>query len=1782
MSDGKIVIETALDTKAFQNGINQLGTVASKGIGVATKAIAGVGTGLAGIGAFAVNAGMSFESAFAGVKKTVNASDKELAGFRKGIREMSKEMPTSANEIAGVAEAAGQLGIKNKSLLSFTKTMTMLGDSTNMSAEEAATSLARLANITGMPQKNFDRLGATIVDLGNNLATTESEIVAMSLRIAGVGSQVGMSEAQIMSFSAALSSVGIEAEAGGTAFSTLISKMNLATSKGGKDLEQFGKVAGMSGSQFKKAFEQDSAGAIMSFVKGLDKINKDGGSAIETLDEMGLSDIRMRDALLRAAGASDEFAEALGIGNEAWKENSALTNEAKQRYETLESRLKMFKNSLTDLGISMYDSMDNPMRHVVKRATKMVDSLQKAFDKDGFEGLSEQIGTVMAEAATKIAEASPRLVKAAAKTVKSFASGIIKNRRQIVTAAGQMAKAFAEGIADLLPKDLSNAVKNVINVFAGVAKPLLNIAEMALKAGSALSGLIPIVVGVIGAFKLNSVLNNFANALKLIQVGQKADTASKAANTIATNLNTIATKASSVAKVYSAAVEKSLAASMGTSTAALGTNTIAQRASAAASGVAAVASKGFSAVLGAMGGPVGIAVTAVGFLVGALATFTSTSGKAKGAMSSEAKEAAKLAKATRETAKAYEESKQSRTESYESSEAEAGTIEYLGKQVEDLSKKTHRTASEKSKLKLLVDELNERVPELGLAYDRESDKLNKNTNEIKKSIKAAKEKVIVDAARKLMAESAEGMIKAESKTAELVDAQSKSQEELNTKKKKYQSIVSEIGGKQSKAAQQAKEEMEAAKEVNNANTEALKQNKQEIAGYQKELDGYSKKASDLLTKQDVTANLDKLAQDAKIKAREIPKHLKDGILEGSYANPVDAQELKALMKFDSIITDSEPTLKAQGIKIPNAIANGAKEGGQALVSATSSLQSLVNFSNLVTKAKKAGTDTPKSVIAGINTGKYAIPKKMSELSNLIKFDNAVKKAGLAGKKIPEYIAKGISSGKPNYKKALIALEDYTNFKKSLAVARKAGADIPKGLAKKVASGDITVAKAMEIVNDAASKEANKLPSKTKDSGGKSVDGMKKSALSKKGEAVGAFRSVASESLDAANSKTPQFGSVGRGMVSGIQAGANENSGSLFSTLRSIASSALAAAKAVLGIKSPSVEFREQVGKMIVEGAIAGLKARQSKLYSSVKTIMGNTVKAAKDANGNYSEIGSNFLDSYTTKIQTRQELEINAYTNSVNRKIDALKRADEKEENALQAKQDKQKRLREKEDNKKIRALEKSISNSSKKQKEAYKKELSHLKANIKKREEKISKANKKKRDALKKDHKEEQSAASLAGKKMISAYSNALKKQSKTLIAQAEKNIRDISDKYQKQYDEIVQKQGEMKSKLMDVGDLVVTKTGNISGYGDLAAGNLEKQLDRNLKTLTAYGENLNNLKNRIPESLLEEILKMGVTDANAYMKKLLKMEDEKFDEYVKKWETEQATVKKIEDQYLNSTTLGNINNDIEKMKKYQEGIGALKGEIPQSMMEKILGMGIDEANTYMGQLLQLSNEDFKKYVELWKQKESLANSISKNFFSSDLNKLKEDYSAAIDKSMKGLETQMKNVGKNVAAAFVKGLKSQTSGMSKVIKDICKEAIEQAKKALKIKSPSRVFMEIGKNTIRGAQVGAEKEAKNLYKATDQVAKNFADRFAAAQLDVTALYDKMQASVIAETSKAPASVQVQMIQQQSVQRDTDERPQQPIEVHVHTELDGREVAKTISRFTDRELGILRKRRERGG
>ncbi len=363
---------------------------------------------IVGAGVAAGKASIDFESAFAGVRKTVDATEEEFKRFEHEIREMSKQLPATATEIAGVAEAAGQLGIDNDAIMGFTRTMTDLGVATNMSSEQAATALARLANITQMPQSEFDRLGATIVDLGNNLASTESEIVEMGLRLAGAGKQIGLTEAEILAFAGSLSSVGIEAEAGGSAFSRVMIEMSQAVMTGSKNLDTFAGVAGMTTGQFKSSFEKDAAGALASFIEGLGKMSAAGKNTFAVLDDLKLSEIRVRDALLRASNAGDLFRNSLELGTRAWEENTALTEEAEQRYETTASKLKMLGNRIVDSAITLGDTLVPVLMSALDALEPLINSVEQG--AEWFANLDASSQKFIITLIAMVAAAGPLLI----------------------------------------------------------------------------------------------------------------------------------------------------------------------------------------------------------------------------------------------------------------------------------------------------------------------------------------------------------------------------------------------------------------------------------------------------------------------------------------------------------------------------------------------------------------------------------------------------------------------------------------------------------------------------------------------------------------------------------------------------------------------------------------------------------------------------------------------------------------------------------------------------------------------------------------------------------------------------------------------------------------------------------------------------------------------------------------------------------------------------------------------------------------------------------------------------------------------------------------------------------------------------------------------------------------------------------------------------------------------------------------------------------------------------
>ncbi|EUZ70115.1 phage tail tape measure protein, TP901 family, core region [Staphylococcus sp. M0480] len=447
-------------------------------------AVAGMGT--------AIKSSIEWEQALAGVAKTTNMSGSELNKMGNEITKMSNTMPFAATEIAGVAEAAGQLGIKKQDITSFTRTMMNLGVATNLTADEAATEFARFANAANMPIKDVDRLGSTVVALGNSTATTEKEIVEMAQRLAGAGAQAGFSSDEIMSVSAAMSSVGIEAEAGGTAMTQIWNKMTKAVAEGGDTLDSFAKTAGVSGKEFAQIWENNPSKALSMFVKGLGETEGGAKGVLKALDDVGIKGIREADTIRRMANNHQVLDKALKTGSEGWKENSALTNEANIRYETMGSKLKMLKNTFINFARTIGDAVAPIVSFLADKLTGLFEHLQ---------GTSNATKIAIA-AFTLLGVAIPPLIVATGVLAHSIVG--ISEAMTLLNATKGGAKFFSlfnGGIKGILPK-IGQLLTKI---------PLLG------SAFTLLTGPVGIVIGVIAAltagivylWKTNDSFRNF-------------------------------------------------------------------------------------------------------------------------------------------------------------------------------------------------------------------------------------------------------------------------------------------------------------------------------------------------------------------------------------------------------------------------------------------------------------------------------------------------------------------------------------------------------------------------------------------------------------------------------------------------------------------------------------------------------------------------------------------------------------------------------------------------------------------------------------------------------------------------------------------------------------------------------------------------------------------------------------------------------------------------------------------------------------------------------------------------------------------------------------------------------------------------------------------------------------------------------------------------------------------------------------------------------------------------
>lgn len=371
---------------------------------VIRNALLGVGGAVVALGSASVKFSVDFERSWLQVRKNLTGTDDELNAVRRTLLDMAKSrqnplssLENAQNTIAGIAADAAQLGIATENVIDFTQVLGEMRLAAESLGETAAQDFAQIIGITKTAASEYRNLGSAVAALGNNTRTNERAIFNYMLRIGSASTLARIGTADQLGYAAAMASTGIQAEAGGTAFTRFLNALGVAVGEGGQALSGFAQVAKMDARAFAQAWENNPTTAINNFLEGLGQLDQAG--QIAALADLGLDGERLQLVLRNLAGDMELVNDALRIANTGWQENIALSEEAGTaasgagaKWQQLKNRLRgaLISDTTMDLTHSFLDGLANALDHIEGLLPAILPDLREMADILGIKNRDQR------------------------------------------------------------------------------------------------------------------------------------------------------------------------------------------------------------------------------------------------------------------------------------------------------------------------------------------------------------------------------------------------------------------------------------------------------------------------------------------------------------------------------------------------------------------------------------------------------------------------------------------------------------------------------------------------------------------------------------------------------------------------------------------------------------------------------------------------------------------------------------------------------------------------------------------------------------------------------------------------------------------------------------------------------------------------------------------------------------------------------------------------------------------------------------------------------------------------------------------------------------------------------------------------------------------------------------------------------------------------------------------------------------------------------------------------
>lgn len=810
-------------------------------------------------------------------------------------------------------------------------------------------------------------------------------------------------------------------------------------------------------------------------------------------------------------------------------------------------------------------------------------ALQKTAESFGFAGQSAQhdFYSALKEGRITFNQFSSKLVELNG-GVGGFAELAKTNSKGIQTSFGNLKNAVVKGVANTIKAldDLTkaatgktiaenfDALKVIINAAFGVivnvikaSTPVFQTLFSILGIGaSVISFLRPAIIGLVAALVTMRAINQAVKTTKDLISAWKIFklTATRAIRII--NLLTAAqatygsiTKAQLVAHLANNGALTASNLLYGVLTGSISLQTAATIAATAATTAFKAGLTAVKAALTALTGPIGLVVAGIGLVVGVCVTLwqwlTAESEETK-RLKSEQEE---LVKSTDQLTDSVKQSAKERQKNLESVKGNTESYQKLADEIVQLSQKTNKTAADKKNLKKKIDALNASVSGLNLAYDKNSDSLSHNSDEIKARISAMEAESTWETSQKNLLDIEQKRAEIGEQLKQIAEQRKKWNEESNVSDGVRKERLQELNDKETELKNTQTElqtEYEKTSQVQQAASEAMAAAAENGSNRQ------------VVAYENMSKSQQKAIDDMRTKYNELLETTTNMFEQIKYKSAISVDEMIAnLQKNQEAVNNwatNLNTLAERGVNegILAKLQAMGPQGGlyvQELVNASD--EKLATLNEVFTQG---GESAMNGLTAGMDTGALGITDKI----------------------------KGIVQSQVSSLQEEIAAADFSSL----------GQEIPNGVSQGIEQGASTAGESSKnMANDIKESFTSEMdinsPSRVfNEYGGFITTGLAEGVDKGTNQPVSSVTNLANQIKKPFDSLQSDFTYIGEMAMSGLNAGLWSGSGSVMATANSIAERVKATIKSALDIHSPSRAMRDEVGRFIPQGIAVGIEA----------------------------------------------------------------------------------------------------------------------------------------------------------------------------------------------------------------------------------------------------------------------------------------------------------------------------------------------------------------------------------------------------------------------------------------------------------------------------------------------------------------------------------------------------------------------------------------------------------------